>query len=287
MTTDVTVITQEQIDNLSKRAGAEAVIGDFIPQLKINYDDEDKEGNELTKGVFLITNQPQIVYSKTVKFRPLTHHFQWIKYDDVAKKVTNRTRFIPNFLEEPRDEQGTLRCGKPPSKELKANPALAKKYEDITCYRTVQGVASYEGKTATGEVVSVDGVECALRLKGANFSPFEEEYFGKLGGGKIWDHELTLSATKEKNGASTYYVIHFDTDFTTRIPLTANLFTSATKLMDKVDLANKSIDAKFYDAIHKQADTDKAVEALKVVGGSSTLDGDFDDTSFEDNEIPF
>ncbi len=262
MANDVAIISQEELDAFAKRAGAEQSNGDFLPQLKVNYEDEDSDGKELKKGDFFITGQDLTVYAKSVSFRPLTHHFQWIKFDDVAKKVTNRTRFVPSFREEPRDEQGTLRCGKPPSKDLKANPALAKKYEDITCYRTVQGLATYTGKTADGKTAEVKDVPCALRLKGSNFSPFEEEYFGKLGKDKLWDHDLQLTVSKEKNGASTYYVIHYEADFASRVPMTVEVFKTANVLQDRVDSTNKEIDTKYYDAVHKRTQDEKSAELV-------------------------
>jgi hypothetical protein len=281
MSNDLAIISQEEIDALAKRAGTVQTVGDYIPQLKVNYDDEDEDGNELRKGEFFVTGQDKVAYAKSVVFRPLTHHFQWTKYDKVSEKVTNRTRLIPNFREEPRDETGTVRCGKPPSKDLKANPALAAKYDDITCYRQVQGLVSYKGKTATGEEVEVKDLEVSLRLKGANFSPFEEDYFSKLGNNKLWDFEIPLYTDKAKNGASTYFVIRFDkADFGKRLQMSAPVFKTALALQDRVDVINKEVDTKYYDAVHSRTRDDDAISQLKTVGGKS-LNDDFDD------DIPF
>jgi hypothetical protein len=281
MSNDLAIISQEELDALAGRAGAEQQSGSFVPQLKVNYDEEDADGKEIKKGLFLITGQEKAIYAKNVAFRPLTHHFQWTQYDDVAKKVLNRTRLVTTLMgtDEPRDELGTIKCGKPSSKDLKANPALAKKYEDITCYRQVQGLASYTGVDADGVAHTVENVECCLRLKGANFAPFEEEYFGKIGKGRVWDHVINLYTTKEKNGASTYYVIHFDdVDFTKREPVTIGVFNVAKAFQDRVDETNRAVDKKYFDVLHGKTVDDKATSALKSVGG---LDSDFDD------DIPF
>jgi hypothetical protein len=281
MATDIAIISPEELAKLASETGAQQTTGSFIPQLKVNYDEEDANGKEIKKGTFIITGQDKTVYAKTAKFRPLTHHFQWVDFDDVAKKVTNRTRFVTTLLgsDEPRDEKGTLKCGKPASKDLKANPALAKKYESITCYRTVQGLATIEGETAEGEKVKLEGVECALRLKGANFAPFEEEYFSKLGQGYVWDHELTLSASKEKNGASTYYVIHYDTDFKDRKPLTVELYDKVKSLQARISEANQAIDTKYFNAIHNKQEVAKDAKLVESTGV------DFGDEL--DNDIPF
>jgi len=269
MSTEVAVISQEELDLLAGLTGAKQTQGSFIPQLKVNYDDEDSDGKEIKKGLFFVTNQDKLVYAKTVNFRPLTQHFQWTQYDDVAKKTLNRTRFVTTLMgtDEPRDELGTIKCGKPASKDLKANPALAKKYEDITCYRTIHGLVSYSGEDAEGNKVEVIDLPCALRLKGANFAPFEEEYFSKIGKSYIWDYSINLRTTKEKNGASTYYVVHFDdVDFTKREKVTVDVYNTIKGFQERIEETNKAIDQKYYESLHSLKESSSAIQSLKNVG---------------------
>lgn len=278
---DLMVVSQEQLDAFAKVAGAEKTTGgDFLPQLKINYDDEDEDGNQLRKGLFTITGQDTTLYASSVTFRPLTQHFQWSQYDASLDKTVNRTIFIPNFKEEARDEKGTLRCGKPTAKVLKDNPALAKQYEDVTCVRHVQGLATIEGKTATGEAGKIENVPVALRLKGANFTGFEEQYFKKLDGkGKIWDHVLTLTNHKEKSGSVTFYVIDYAADFAERVPVDAATFQTMLALQERIEGTNKDIDKKYYASVHARSNDDSAINSLKSV--NQALQDDLDD------DIPF
>lgn len=286
MSTDIMVIDDAALDALAAQAGAEQQKRDFLPQLKINYQEEDENGKELKKGLFFVTGQEVISYAKNVTFRPLTQHFQWIDYDDTNKKLRNRTRLVTSLMgdDEPRDEKGSIKCGKPSQKELKANPALIAKFKEVKCYRQVQGLVSYEGEDVEGNKVKVENVPCALRMKGANFSEFDEEYFQKLGKGRIWDHEVFLKTTKHKNDPSSaayYYVIHFDdVDLTKRIPVTVDVYNTTKAFIDSVELINKEIDKKYYDALHSNVEDKDAIDSLKSAG-SSLLDKDFED------EIPF
>src|SRR5690606_31561182 len=116
MTTDLTVIDQNELAQFINTTGVSAEDlnsggGDYIPNLRINYHDEDAQGKEIKPGLFFVTNQDVPVYAKTVKWRPLLQHFQWTQWNDDDKKVENRTIFITNFGEEARDEKGTVRCG--------------------------------------------------------------------------------------------------------------------------------------------------------------------------------
>ena len=169
MSQEIVLVSEEDLKALADRAGAVQSGSNFLPQLRVNYEDETPEGISLKKGTFFVADQDEAVYANTVTFRPLTQHFQWVDYDEVQEKTVNRTRFIANFKEEARDEKGGVRCGKPSSKELKANPNLAKQYESITCYRHLQGIVKYTGKTAAGVETEVENV-VSLRLKGSNFS---------------------------------------------------------------------------------------------------------------------
>jgi hypothetical protein len=257
--------------------------GDFVPTLKINYEDETEDGKEIKKGTFYIQGGEVPIYAKDVtSFRPVLQHFQWTKWDDIAKKVANRTRFISTFKEEARDEEGTVRCGKPPSKELKANPALAKKYEDVTCYRTLHGFATLTGVTPDGETHTVENAVVSMRLKGSNFAQFEEEFIRSMPkGSNIWDFPIELTASKEKNGASTYWVIHFNPDFTKKNPnLTRDQMGVIIGLRDRIEQQNKDVDQKYYDALAAKSKDDADIKLVNSIG-SKSLDDDMND------DIPF
>ena len=295
MSNDITIIDQNELAAFAAEIGANADDmkgGVYLPSLKVNYNEDNPEtGKELKRGVFFLTNQDVTVYSKTVNIRPLMQVFQWTKYDEVAKKTLNRTKFITNFGEQARDELGTEKCGKPAAKLLKADKELAKRYEDVTCYRQIYALVSYTGTDEDGNEHSVDNVLATLRLKGANFMPFQEEFItGMPKDSRLWDFTARLGVTKEKNdptSATSFYIIHFDGDFKTKLPLTSDVFETLKGLKNNVDEINNEIDRKYFAAISaKNADDDNVMAASKALDItpkviSDTLADDFVD------DIPF
>jgi hypothetical protein len=284
---NVAVISAEELAAFDAASGAskEALTGggDFIPSLKVMYDEPDEDtGLPNHIGKFFVTGDNP-VYAKKVNFRPLVQNFQWVQWDDVAKKVVNKTKYISSlFKDEARDELGTVKCGKPPSKELKADPKLAELYDDITTFRNVHGLVWYVGDDADGNEVNVPPTLVTLRLKGANWAPFQEEVIDEMPkGSKIYEFEMKLSAKKEKNGASTYYVVHFDPDFNQRLPMTVDVFETCKGLTTRFDEINKEIDFKYYKAIENRNKSDKAVDALDLEVVHNPLEDDMNDS------IPF
>lgn len=289
-----TQINQEELDAFisANRVSAEDLSGggDFLPQLKVNYQDEvEFEGQkyDLKPGLFTLTGQDVPSYAKNVKFRPLLHTYQYIKYNKDEEKVECRSILFNDFSDEARDEWGTVRCGKPESKVLRNNPSLKKQYEDTNLYRSVDGLVSYEGTDPKGNKVVVENVLCTFRGKGANFAPFQEEYIKVMPKGSlIWDYELTLSVTKHKQdpkSAVSYYIAHFEADFANKVPLTAEVFETVKELKKRIDETNKEINKKFYEATEKRQNNQALDEAADVIEGS--LSDDFADGNEDD--VPF
>lgn len=270
-------------------AGADDLQGNnYLPSLKVNYMEEDEAGRELKKGLFFLSNMDTTVYAKTVVIRPLMQLYQWTQYDEKERKTLNRTRFIRNFSEEARDEKGTVRCGKPTSRELKDNPKLAERYEDIKCYRHIYALVSYKGTDIDGVEHEVKDVLATLRLKGANFINFQTDYIDKMPkGSNIWDYEAILTVTKEKNdptSAASYYVIHYDIDNKTKLPFTNAIMDTVRAIKATVDDINRTIDRK-YEAAHQASrdadDDDIAINALDITPSRSLAD------DFAVDDIPF
>lgn len=239
--------------------------GDFLPQLKVNYQDElEVEGvkKEIKPGLFTLTGQEIPSFAKNVTFRPLLMNYQYIDYNKEEDKVVNRSILFNDFSEEARDELGTVRCGKPASKLLKENAALKKQWEHVNLYRSVDGLVSYTGADADGNEVKVENVLCTFRGKGANFSPFQDEYLKLMPKGTfIWDFELKLGTTKHKQdpkSAVSYYIVHFEADFTQRISLTQDVWEKIKELKARVDATNKEINTKYYQSIESRNATPEA-----------------------------
>ncbi len=286
MTTDVTVVNQEELDAFAARTGATAEQltggGDFLPNLKVNYQDEDANGKAIKPGLLFVTNQDIPVYAESVTIRPLLHGYQWTQWDDKEKKTVNKTIFVGSFQEEARDEKGTVRCGKPTGKFLRDNPDQKDKYEDITLYRTIHALVSYDGKDADGNEHSVVNLPVVMRLKGDNFMPFGEEYIDNLPkGSRLWDFESVLTVEKRKQGTVNFWVIHYDTDFTKRLPLTVEVFDTMKAMQSRLDKVNKDINTKYYSVLKTRAMDDAGINVLDITPNS--LDDDFT----KDDDIPF
>lgn len=262
--------------------------GSFLPTFKVWSEDDEEDGPRL-KGKLYITGQEPLVYAKagTVKFRALTQTFQYTQFDKDKNATVNRTRLMSSFKDEARDEKGTLRCGKPPSKDLRDAPKEVKeRYADITTYRRLQGYVSYVGTTAEGEEVEVKDVLVSISNKGASFNSFDDEVIKNMPPKTmLWDFESSITLTKEKNGSVTYWIMHYEPDFANKLPVTMPVFETLTELKNGIEAFNKEIDTKYYQAKEAGNVSDNAIDALKTVSGRpgkfNGLDEDLDD------DIPF
>lgn len=257
--------------------GGDADTSTNLPLLKINLEDEDDMGSPLPKGKFIITNQEDTVYADKVRIRPLSQMFQWVHYDPDQNKSVNRTLIIPNFRSEARDEKGGVKCGKPASKVLKENPELAKQYKNITCFRLVHCLVSYVGKTASGEQITVENVPTLLRLKGANFSGFEEQVVDKLPKGKkLYDFWVEVSASKKKNGSVTYYVYDYAVDLGNPVALDQPTYDTMLHIVEIVKAENARVQTKYDQAVRGGSIDSAAMSAVDFID-SDSLEGDLED----------
>jgi hypothetical protein len=248
------------------------------PLLKINLEEEDDLGNPLPKGKFMLTGQEEAVYADKVRIRPLSQFFQWTHYDPDQNKTINRTIMIPRLNVEARDEKGGVRCGKPASKFLKENPEEAKKYKNITCFRMIHCLVTYEGKTSTGKATKVENVPALLRLKGANFSSFEDEVIDKLPKGKkLYDFWVEIAASKKKNGSVTYYVYNYVVDLGNPAPLDQLTYDTMLHIAEMVKGENTRVNAKYEAAISGKSLDTRAMKAVDVLEEDSSLEEDLVD----------
>lgn len=288
--TDLVTIDQKELDDFISASGisSEDLTGgaDYLPMLKINYNEDNPETKkELKKGYFFLTGQDVTVYAKNVTIRPLLQHFQWASWSKIEKKITNRTKLIVNFGEEAIDELGTVKCGKPPSKEFKNNPALIEKWEHVKCARIIHALVSYTGEDEDGNKHEVKDVLATLRLKGANFNPFKEEFIDALPKqSMIWDYSVNIGTTREKNdpsSAASYYVMHFDADFTKRLPVTREVFDAAKSAQARIAEFNSQVEVAYVKAVSNRSKGDEAIDALEDISGGSLAD------DLNDSDIPF
>lgn len=270
MSNEVSILSSEKEAAIAAMLGASQEqasdnegSNDFLPVLKLNWEDEDDEGNELRKGTFFIAGKGDKVYAKSVKIRPLSNMFQWLDYDVEEQQVVNRTVMINSMRQEAPDERGTVRCGKPTSKILSADPELKEKYKSITCFRNVHCLVSYEGTTASGAKTTVENVPAVLRLKGANFMPFDEEVVRALPhNGKLYNYACDVTTERKKNGGVTYFVMHFKPDIANPLALDEPTVDTISHILKMVEGENKTIMERHKNSLmDRQTDID-ALEAI-------------------------
>lgn len=247
-----------------------------LPELKINSQMFDDDENQLPMGEFFIKGMEKKVFAKTVKFRPLAHHFQYLHYSNAENKLVNKTRLITSFRQEARDIRGGIKCGKPTWKELQGlSEDQRAKYDEITCFRQVRGLVSYTGKTLDGEEVTIENQPVILMLKKSNFNGFEDQYLKVIPKNRnIWDFNATLTAERHKNGSVIWYTFVFTPDLKDPLALDQDTYDSMAFIADMIREENASIDEKYEAALREDSIDGDAIEAL-----GDSLDDDFEDVA--------
>jgi len=284
---EVAVIDQADVQKLAALLGANDRPqggSDRLPVLKVNTRRKDDNKRKIEQGTFFLKGvDGEAVYTEKVRIRVLSQQFQWMHYDPDQKKLVNKTLLIPNFFTEARDMQGGLRCGKPTSKVFKELTALEKKkYKDIKCFRQLRVLVSYTGTDADGNGHVVENVPALVMLKGSNFSPFEDEFVKAIPkGADFWDYWCDVTAEEIENDATTYYVMHFAPDLSTRLPLDKATYDTMLHFLEMINKENEYIDRRHNEALREgQLDGD-AIDAVAEVIEDADLAADFLD------EAPF
>lgn len=266
------------LTNPAEQAKLAAILGasqdagnDRMPVLKVNTKRRDAEGKKIPEGHFVITGTDEAVYADKVSIRVLSQMFQWMHFDQEAKKLVNKTILIPSFRAEPIDMKGGVRCGKPASKIYRElSKAEQKKYDDITCYRQLRVLVSYTGKNADSAEVTVTNQPAIVMLKGSNFSPFEDEVVKRLPKGKnLYDFNITLSTSEHENGSVTYYVIHFEPDLSNPLALDRDTIDTMYHIVDMIEVENRKVRDGYDRSLRQSNSTDDALDAI------DGLDSDF------------
>lgn len=267
---ELTTVSKSEQNELAAAMGmggtTNASSGDRLAELKINYMEENDQGQDLPRGQFYIKgSEDEPVYAKSVNFRPLSQLFQWLHYDAEENKLVNKTLMIPMLFQESRDMKGTVRCGKPASKVLKEmTKEEQNRYKDIKCFRQVRGLVSYEGKNASGDKVTIENQPVILMLKGSNFNPFEDEFLKKLPRGRqMHEYNVKIGTTKTRGDAgNVWWVMKYEADLTNTLGMDDKVFETVKVMHDMVKRENDTIQAAHDKALRNDQLSDDAIDAI-------------------------
>lgn len=287
--TDLIVADGFNLSDLAAEMGtrSESNQGAKFPRLTTNRRIKDENGNRLELGDFYLTGQDVTAYASSVKFRPLSHHFQYVHYDQDEKKFVNFTRQVSNFKEELRDINGTLRCGRPDASVMKTMTREQKaKYKDIKNVRLIRGLVSFVGKTVDGTEVTYDNQPCLVKLSGQNnfqstdkgiYARFESQVRDRVPRGyDLWNFELDVTSKEHTSDDGSVFWHTFEWSLDPKAPMTLdqNTYDSIVYIASMVRDENADVDAKYFAAIKEKSGLQGAMDAL-----GDDLDADFEEVA--------
>lgn len=246
-----------------------------LPELKINYQRKDKAGRSIKEkiGWFYVKGLDKEVYAEEVKIRVLSQVFQWIDFDEEEMRPRNKTVMIPRFSMEPIDELGTVRCGKPTSKEMADWTKEEKaRFKSIDLFRQLRGLVSYTGVTADGEEVTVENQPMILMNKRGNYMTFEDQVIRKIKGRDFKDFWVTVRPIEQEMGSVVYYTFDYEPDLLNPVALDDDTYNTMLHFAEMIQSENDKIKSKYnaslggFDAID--------VEAMEAL--DSDLEDDFE-----------
>ena len=184
--------------------------GNGLPVLRVNYDDQDKDGNEIPRGQWTVLDVDGVaVYAKEVQLVPMYATYQYSHYDaDLGKQISVSTHFR-KWSEEVPDSAGGYKCGKIPRKEVEKLSGPEKDLQrKIKLSRVVFGLLTATGLTKQGTERTITNLPVVFYARGSNYMPMED-FLNKLNDDNIMPQTVVanLALKREKNNGVTYWEV--------------------------------------------------------------------------------
>ena len=250
----------------------------LLPILRINYQEEDDNGNELKKGTFTIQGGDNNIYAKEASFRALGDYMQYLHYSQAEEAVVNRS-IVHRMGDEPIDEKGTIRCGRPTSKELMEMSADDKaKFKEITCFRYIYGLVSMKGTTAEGDPAEVTNVPVLFRMKGTSFMNFSREVIEPCNAKSLQFQQVptTLTSKRHKNGSVIYFTAHFAPDFANVVEISPEDMEVMRSILTTIKNTNDQVTEKYKESLRSSQSDANDAKLVDAVDGEYTEVDDLD-----------
>lgn len=241
-----------------------------VPFLKINYEQEDKQGRDVKRGTIHLEGQAEAVYAHHVNIHVMAQYYQYRQSDPSTYKIVNKSILMEDMRRgEARDMLGGIRCGRPTSKAM---AQLEPEDQDmwrkkVKATRILRGVCSYDGMTADGEPKSIVNEPFQLYITGSSFLEFDKVISSLPYGKRYQDYWVEFSTEKKDK----YFLSKFKTDFqkpadlTSEVVETMKLFVAMAKQENgRIEAGYRSssiedtLEGKAYDAISGDLDKDLA-----------------------------
>ena len=272
-TTAISAVDQNEVNSilaaLQGTGGDDNIIK--VPFLKVQYDTEDKQGRDVKRGSFTMSDMEIPLYCDTVKIRVLAQHFQYRESDPQTYKIVNKTILMDDMRKrEPRDRKGTLRCGRPDAKTLKqlSEEDQAMWRKKVVAFRIIRGLVTGAGKTAEGETIAFENKPFQMFLKGINFMPFEDQVIKALPGSKHM-HDVWIDLTSKKDKKA--FVVGFDIDHNAEAVMDTDTVETLKVFYDMARVENEQIEEGYKSSAFERQAMDAAQTALD---GADDLEAD-------------
>ncbi len=254
-------------------AGSEG--GDWLITIKINQDFIE-DNDVIRPGWFSYEvhngNDKTKYYFPTFEFRPFVNAFQYRRFHKEDASKRNRSIIIKSMREEAMDEKGGQRCGKLTRKELNGlvKEEADRLNKDVNLYRLVMGTFNAVGVAADGTKMTFENAKAQLELRGTNFMPIEDT-FKLITRNKtlLYNHHLTVSNIRKKNGAVTFYELVYTVDLNKSVRFEIVDIDVLTYFNDLIKRTNRPIIDKYNAALKSRS----GIQDRKPV----TVDEEFND----------
>lgn len=180
-----------------------------LPSLRVNYDDQDKDGNNVPRGHWVLATGGQVVYAPVAALRVMFSTYQYSHFDQDEQKMVSTSIHFQNWNQEVPDDAGGMKCGKLPKKTVESLSEAEKQVQSrIKVARVLFGLVSMEGVNHAGEKASITDVPAVFYAKGTNFMPMAD-YLKELHrkGVPMQTVQTQLDLKRLRNGAVTYWEV--------------------------------------------------------------------------------
>ncbi len=224
-----------------------------LPSLRVNYDDEDDDGNKIPRGQWVLYCDGGPIFAPNVDFRVIYATYQYSHYDAEEGKTISKSAHFMDFREEVYDTAGGMKCGKLPRKTFET---LSKAEQDmqrkIKLSRVLFGLVDIAGVDKKGKKAKVAQIPCVFYARGTNYMPLSNLLQDMLKKRVVMQRTLiNLALKREKNEGVTYWEA-VPTITEEHIDLTQDDFELLKNFAASAEAENEEVYGKWKKAVIKE-----------------------------------